>query len=392
MGSSLNITMNSKYKALLMNIRFSVVIYCLFSLCTMLNTATSQPQDDTPLRIGIIGVVHGHVHGFLREAMEREDIELVGLVEANDSLLSAYGDQYDVPEHLRYTSLTTFLQEANPEALAIFSNTYDHTAIVEQAAPLGIHVMMEKPLAVNMEHAEAIQQAATTHGIHVLVNYETTWYRNNHDIYNNASEEGGVGALKKIVVHDGHWGPREIGVSDEFLEWLVDPVRNGGGALTDFGCYGANLMTWLMHGEQPIAITATLQQLKNDSLYENVDDEATIIVEYSSAQGIIQASWNWPYHRKDMEVYGALGFAHALNGGREVHQSIRGGETLRYEAEPLDAMHGDALSYLRAVIRGAINVQPYDLSALENNMMVTRILDAARLSAETGQRIVLSKR
>ena len=60
--------------------------------------------------------------------------------------------------------------------------------------------------------------------------------------------------IRKIVAHDGHQGPKEIDVQPEFLDWLTDPVKNGAGALFDFGCYGANLMTWLM--EVPAAAAA----------------------------------------------------------------------------------------------------------------------------------------
>jgi predicted dehydrogenase len=97
-----------------------------------------------------------------------------------------------------------------------------------------------------MEHARAMEASAKKGGIHVLVNYETTWYPANHEAFSLVHERHAIGEVRKIVVHDGHQGPKEIGCSPAFLEWLTDPVLNGGGALTDFGCYGANLITWLM--------------------------------------------------------------------------------------------------------------------------------------------------
>ncbi|MFK7845559.1 MAG: Gfo/Idh/MocA family protein, partial [Rhodothermales bacterium] len=197
-----------------------------------------KTPDKTPLKIAVVGLVHGHVHGFLRDAMSRSDIEVVGVYDQDRILLAEYGDQYNVPKALRFDDLDKLFSEAKPEAITLFTNTFDHKSIVEQSADLGVHVMMEKPLAVNMEHAEAIQKAAEKSGIHVMVNYETTWYPTNTHAY-NLSASGQLGTLRKIVVHDGHFGPKEIGVSKEFLDWLVDPVLNGGGALTDFGCYGA---------------------------------------------------------------------------------------------------------------------------------------------------------
>jgi len=110
-------------------------------------------------------------------------------------------------------------------------------------APRGIHVMMEKPLAINLADARAIAVAAKKGGIQVIVNYETTWYLGNQNAYAIVHDQHAIGDLRKIVVHDGHRGPKEIGCSPAFLEWLTDPVLNGGGALTDFGCYGADLIT-----------------------------------------------------------------------------------------------------------------------------------------------------
>ena len=90
-------------------------------------------------------------------------------------------------------------------------------------------------------------------------------------------------------------------------------MKNGAGALFDFGCYGANLMTWMMDNQRPLAVTALAQTIK-PQIYAHVDDEATVLLEYPKAQGIIQASWNWPFNRKDFEVYGERGYAIATGG------------------------------------------------------------------------------
>ena len=348
---------------------------------------SAQTTEDKPLKIAIVGLVHGHVHGFLKDALSRPDMDVVGVYDEDDVLLQQYGDQYNVPAEIRYADLDKMFKEGKPDAITLFTNTFDHKMMVEESARRGVHVMMEKPLAVNMEHANAMQKAAEAAGIHVLVNYETTWYETNSHTY-KLVKAGMLGDLRKIVVHDGHFGPKEIGVGEEFLEWLVDPVLNGGGALTDFGCYGANLMTWLLQGETPKSVTAISQQLKTDPVYADVDDETTIMVEYENTMGIIQASWNWPYHRKDMEVYGDLGLVIADRYKMEMAPLDSPRET--FKAAPLMSPMADPLSYLKAVVRNEIKPAPHDLSSLENNMMVTRILDAARESAATGKKIVFT--
>ena len=118
--------------------------------------------------------------------------------------------------------------------------------------------------------------------------------------------------------------------------------------------------------------------------YRGVDDDATILVECPSAQGIIQASWNWPFDRKDMEVCGRTGQIFALRGNA-TRVRLPGRQEEQITAPPLPAPEDDFLNYLAAVVRKGIT--PSGLSSLENNMIVTEILDAARRSAATGQRI-----
>ncbi len=352
-----------------------------------ISTVFAQSSDPPPLRIGVVGLVHGHV-GWILKAMERPDIEVVGIAESNRALAQRYAEQYGYSMDLVYDDLETMLEETKPEAVTAFNTIYDHLATVEASAPRGIHVMVEKPLAVSLEHARQMEKLAEEHNIHLLTNYETTWYGSNHEIYRLVHDENKLGELRKIVVHDGHPGPKEIGVGEEFLEWLIDPKLNGGGALMDFGCYGANLITWLMQGERPTSVTAVTQQIKPE-VYPDVDDEATIIVTYPKTQGVIQASWNWPISRKDTEVYGQTGYAHALNASDIRMQERQETPESTRQAAARPAPYDDPFRYLTAVVRGTISVKPTDLSALENNMVVMEILDAAKRSAETGERVEL---
>jgi predicted dehydrogenase len=186
---------------------------------------------------------------------------------------------------------------------------------------------------------------------------------------------------------DGHEGPKEIHVQPEFLAWLTDPVKNGAGALFDFGCYGANLMTWLMDNQKPLKVTA-LAQTNKPAIYAHVDDEATILVEYPKAQGIIQASWNWPFSRKDFEVYAERAYAVATGGnGLKVRLPGAGSKEESLTPAELPPDERDSISYLTAVVRGKF--KPSGLSSLENNVIVIEILDAARESIRTGKTVSL---
>lgn len=163
---------------------------------------------------------------------------------------------------------------------------------------------------------------------------------------------------------------------------MTDPVKNGGGALTDFGCYGANLMTFLMKNQRPLSVIAITRQFKPE-IYPNVDDETTIIVSYLNAQCIIEASWNWPFNRKDMEVYGETGCIIAENDSL-VHfrnKKMKIEETKKYSANEMNIID-NPFSYFTRVIRGEIKVPENGTYSLENNKLVIEILDAARKSAK----------
>jgi glucose-fructose oxidoreductase len=360
----------------------------IFTLVLLTACATSLiAQQPTPLKVAIVGLEHGHVAGFLSQLPRHSDVQLVGVADADSNLCAKYGKQFSLSDSLFYKTEASMIERARPDAVLVYTSIADHRRAIEVAAQYGVSVMVEKPLTISLEDAKAIRRIANEKKIHVLVNYETTWYPSNRAAYDEVRDNR-IGEIRRVVVHDGHQGPKEINVQPEFLRWLTDPQQNGAGALYDFGCYGVDLMTWLMHGETPESVTAVTNQDKPE-IYPHVDDDATIILKYPHAQAVIQASWNWPFARKDMEVYGATGYAITVAADdlrvRHEHDSQERTET----APALPTRERDSLSYLAAVLRGQI-VPKGDLSALDTNVIVTQILDAARESARTGQTVNLT--
>jgi predicted dehydrogenase len=352
-------------------------------------SGAAQSQDGKPLRVAIAGLNHGHVSGFFNNARRRAaDIAIVAVWDPDSALLQKYAGANHFSNDQLYTDLDKMLDSVKPEAVATFTDTYSHLRVVEACAPRHIPVMMEKPLAVDMKQARAIQEASVRYNTPVFVNYETTWYRSHGEMWNLLHEQKAGGEIRRMVAMDGHQGPREIKVQPEFFAWLNDPVKNGAGALFDFGCYGANLMTWMMDNQRPLKVTA-LTQTDKPEIYTQVDDEATVLVEYPKAQGVIEASWNWPVGRKDFEVYGATGYAIAT-GGDNLRVRLAGANAEETRTPPpLKREAADSISYLIGVARGQF--KPYGLSSLENNVTVIEILDAARESALTGRTITLQR-
>jgi predicted dehydrogenase len=341
-----------------------------------------------PVKIGIVGMTHDHVWQILNNP-NYSGIELVGFAEPNRELALSYLKRVNLPDSLWFPSLEDMIQKTQLEAVCDFRSTIQHLETVQKCAPLKIHVMVEKPLAVDLKSAKQMESLAKKHGIQIITNYETTWYSSHHKAFELINKENKIGEIRKVVIMDGHSGPKEIGCSKAFLDWLTDPIMNGGGALMDFGCYGADIMAWLMKGEKPLSVSAITKTYK-PAIYPKVDDEATILVQYPKAQGIFQASWNWPFDRKDTEIYGQNGYIFA---NREKQMKIKTGERNKsveqiIETTPLVDPFDNAFSYFAAVVRGQINPEN-DLGSLKINMVAMEILDAAKKSSKTGKVVYL---
>jgi glucose-fructose oxidoreductase len=371
---------------------FALSSLLVFAAASIQLQASSAPapqspaSTDTRLRVAIVGLEHGHVEGFLAAFPRHSDVELVGIADADSALMEKYQRRYNLDPKLFYKSEAIMIEARHPAAVLVYTPISEHRHAIEIAAQYGVSSMVEKPLTISYHDALAIQKTARARHVQVLVNYETTWYASNRDAYDQLNS-GKLGELRRVVVHDGHQGPKEIGVPPEFLSWLTDPAQNGAGALYDFGCYGVDLMTWLMHGEAPLTVTAVVNHDK-PNLYPRVDDDATIILQYPRAQAVIMPSWNWPFSRKDMEVYGSTGYAITVESDKLRVRYEHDREEHLENSPALPANQNDSLHYLAAVLYGRLPAKG-DLGALDTNVTVMQILDAARQSARTGQSVHL---
>jgi len=353
-------------------------------LLVLLHIAGANAQDKQPLAVALAGLSHDHVN-LIMNHYKKKEINLVGIAEPNKDLVNKFKKSMAIPDSLFYDDLKKLIQKKRPEVVMAFNAISEHIDVVRICAPLKIDVMVEKPLATTVKDAEEIAALSKKYNTMVLTNYETTWYGSNQEIYKRI-KNGDIGDVVKMVAHDGHEGPKEIGCSRFFLDWLTDPVKNGAGALNDFGCYGANLFTGMMNNQMPVSVYAVTHQIK-PAVYPKVDDDATIVVEYPNATGIIEASWNWPYSIKDWEVFGKKGYLQAVNSKELRTKTNKTGYEISEVASP-QVPNQSYLAYVTAVLRKEITPGD-DLSSLTNNIIVVKILNAAKESARTGKKVLL---
>src|SRR6476620_8539771 len=128
------------------------------SLCIALTAASSKAQTpaDKPIRVAIVGLVHGHVKGFLSALPKHPEAQLVAVVEPDTALAKKYADQYHLSPALFSTNLEQMLTTTKPDAVLVYTTIQDHRRVIEAAAKHNISSMVEKPLSTTMEDALAI--------------------------------------------------------------------------------------------------------------------------------------------------------------------------------------------------------------------------------------------
>jgi predicted dehydrogenase len=345
--------------------------------------------------MAIVGLVHDHARGFLPTVLQNPEVELSGIVESNLTLFDRYAKEFHLKPSQRFDSLDALVAKTKIDAVATFTSTLGHRAVVEAAAAHHVHVMVEKPLATTLADAQLMAAVARKSGIELIVNYETSFYPSTRTCIPYVTKQHGIGDVRKIVLRAGHEGPMYI-CSAEFLAWLTDPIENGGGALMDFGCYGANLAACLLPGSRPVAVSAVTQTFQ-PQFYPKVEDEANLLIIYPEAVVVVEASWNWPRDQKELDVYGTDAELHQPDRDTlilrpsDVIRRIAGKVDKSYEeslptARP-DEEPATPLAYLIAVARG--DLKPSGAAALDTNLLVMEILEAAKESARSKRQVLL---
>lgn len=343
--------------------------------------AAKAPEGKT--KLAIIGLDHDHVWGLLKDLAGEPNAELVAIADNHQPLVDQAKTK--VPPTVKfYSDYVKMLDEMKPDGVIVTTENDLHLEILRECAKRHIHYSTEKPMATTAADAREMERLATQADIKVMVNYWNAWVTPTHAIYHRV-HDGELGPVQRIIVQYGHQGPKEIGVSKYFADWLYDPVKNGGGAIMDFGCYGAEWAVWLKG--KPTRVSAVTQKLKVDQ-HNAVDDDATIVLDYPDGTAVIEASWDWPYSMGQVQVFGPKGSLLATARdlfSRSPKGNVANGalEGERLALDQLAHETSNPISYFVDCIRNNKPIE--DPLSMKLNVQVMEILDAARESARTGK-------
>jgi predicted dehydrogenase len=348
-----------------------------------LDYSQSTPPANGKTKLAVVGLDHDHVWGLLKDLAGESNAELVAIADAHQALVDQA--KAKVPPTVKfYSDYVRMLDEMKPDGVIVTTENDRHLEILRECAKRHIHYSTEKPMATNAADAREMERLANQAGIKVMVNYWNAWVAPTHELYHRVHDNQ-LGPAQRIIVQYGHQGPKEIGVSKYFADWLYDPAKNGGGAVMDFGCYGAEWAVWLKG--RPTRVSAVTQKLKVDQ-HNAVDDDATIVLDYPDGTAIIEASWDWPYNMGQVQVFGPKGSLLATardlfsrsTGRQEANAGLEGE---RVALDPAASETSNPISYFVDCIRNNKPVE--DPLSMKLNVQVMDILDAARESARTGK-------
>lgn len=323
----------------------------------------------------------GYINKVHAQAAQNLGLELAAVVNHKAKSMAEFGKRFNITR--QYDSVKAMLNDGDVEALVVSTPNYLHAPQTIEALKAGIHVMVEKPMAMNAREAEQMCEAADKSGAILMVAH--CWRFDPDVLWLKAQSKklGKVIRTKGIGVHR-HWGPSG---------WFTQAKFAGGGAMADMGIHALDTARFLLGDPQPVSVYANI-----GTYYKkfDVDDTGVIIVEWDNgATSYIESGW-WQPHADGPEaatqLYGTKGFGQLfptqLEIGNQKEQRIdviESGFTFpRLEHCP-QSLYDDQLKYFVACIEKNRTPVPGGLEGWAN----MKVVDAAYKSSKTGKAIKL---
>jgi predicted dehydrogenase len=357
----------------------------LVALPLRLVSGADAPRTRT--RLAVVGLDHDHVWGILATIAREPNAELVAVADPHPELIERAKAQAPAGAKF-FADYVQMLDAVKPEAVIVTTANHLHLAILRECAQRKIHYFTEKPMAATGADAREMERLAREAGIKLMVNYWNAWAAPTQDAYARL-KAGDLGPVQKMIVQFGHEGPKEIGVSKYFGDWLYDPIKNGAGALMDFGCYGAN---WALSVKgRPTRVYATSLKLKSEQR-NLVEDDAVVLLEYPDATAILMPSWDWPYGKGQAEIFGPKGSFLVMGDGllfqpAHTEATAANPQGRRIKTQPLPPEKRNGIAYFLHCIGNDKPIEGPVAASL--NVGVNEIIDAAKESIRTGRAVNL---
>jgi predicted dehydrogenase len=334
-------------------------------------------------RVGVACLVHDHVWGDLSHWKAQPNATLITAGDIHPELCERAKGEFGLAT--TYGSWQAMLQTEgdNLDIVHVAAPNSDHADIVEACAARGIHVVLEKPMAATLSQAQRMIEAARAAETTLMINWPSAWSPAFQELERRLLA-GAIGDVRYFKYRSAHNGPREIGCSPYFVDWLYDASKNGAGAFMDYCGYGAVMCARFLG--RPDKVTGLRAVLAKD--YPIADDNAIIAMQFPHAFGVAEASWTQPtgYIAPNPIAYGSDG-ALAIQGGNLILLSPSGAsETI--PAPPTESPRRNPAEYLLWSLESG---QPIEgICSASVSLIAQEILEAGLRSADSGMAQVLA--
>lgn len=232
------------------------------------------------VRYGIIGIGSAGQYHYMA-ARENEKVEVTALCDANETALRERAAEYNIQ---CFTDLDAMLAAEVVDAVSIAVPHYLLCEIASKCLNAGIHVLVEKPMAVKISEADRMLAAAGQNNRKLAVNFQYRTYTTSK-IIKQALDEGRIGKVYQVL-----WTWKNFRTLDyhENSPWHASFRSAGGGIIMYHGAHDIDLMRWYLGKPVEVAAVAANQLQRTDC-----EDTATIIINFESgAAATMQYGFN----------------------------------------------------------------------------------------------------
>jgi predicted dehydrogenase len=329
------------------------------------------------LRIAFAGT--GYINKVHAQAAQNLGLELTAVVNHKVDSMIGFSKRFGITR--QYENVEALLKEGGVDALVVSTPNYLHAPQTIAALNAGVHVMVEKPMAMNAVEAEQMNATAEKSGATLMVAHcwrfdpDVLWLKE------QSSRLGKVIRTKGYGVHT-HWGPSG---------WFTQKQFAGGGAMADMGIHALDTARFLLGDPQPVSVYAKIGTYYKDF---DVDDTGVIIIEWDSgATSYIESGW-WQPHSDGPEaatqLYGSKGFGQLFptrlvlpNEKEQKLDEIESGFEFPRKEHCPQSLYDEQLRYFVECIESRQKPNPGGMEGLVN----MQVVDAAYESSRTGKAI-----
>jgi len=336
------------------------------------------------LRIGVLGLTHDHIWGELNCVESCPDAEIVSAADAHAPLLTRVEQLIGCPVCDNPRKMLD--EQTTINAVWLFSDNAANVGLAELAAARGLHIMTEKPMAHSLAGADRMLAAAKKNNVRLMINWPFAWWpQMQHALA--IAQSGEIGDIWQVKYRAAHEGPRELGCSGYFCDWLYDADRNGGGAMMDYCCYGALLARVLLG--VPARVYGTRGRLCKEDI--TVEDNGMIVMSYPKAIAVSEGSWTQIGKLSSYVtmIYGTKGtlMVEPRHGGRLLRATSDEPDGVEVDVPALPSHLQNSCAHF---VHSITTAEPFMPLCEENNCRdAQEILEAGLRSADQGSEVTI---